>query len=435
MFLANRTLLCVALLCATAARADWADYRGPWGIGYAAAPGDDKKIGLPIKWSESENVKWKTPIPHKGWSSPIIMGKQIWLTTATEDGHDFFVICADTDSGKILFNEKLFHSDSPEPLGNDVNSYASPSATIEPGRVYVHFGSYGTACLDTKTFKTLWKREDLQCRHFRGPGSSPILYRNLLILTMDGIDLQYLTALDKQTGKTIWKTNRTAEWNDFGKDGEPERGGDFRKTYTTPLIVESGGVTQMISPGSKAAYAYDPMTGREIWKINHSGFSCATRAVTYKDLAFFATGSGKTEYLAVRMDSRGTIAGTNVVWRTTRSAPRLPSPVVVGDLLYLLADSGVVRCVEAATGDEVWQERIGGEYYASLLYADGNIYAFNQDGKATVLKPGRKFEIIAANSLAAGFMASPAVDGKALILRTKTHLYRIEAATTSASAK
>lgn len=434
MLVANRKFFVVVFLAVLTARADWPDYRGPWGIGHATAPGDDKKIGLPVKWSEAENVKWKTPIPHKGWSSPIIKGRQIWLTTATEDGHDFFVICADTDSGKILFNEKLFHSDSPEPLGNDVNSYASPSATIEPGRVYVHFGSYGTACLDTKTFKALWKREDLQCRHFRGPGSSPILYKNLLILTMDGIDLQYLTALDKETGKTIWTTNRTAEWNDF-KNGKPERDGDFRKTYTTPLIVESGGTVQMISPGSKASYAYDPMTGRELWKLNHSGFSCATRAVTYKDLAFFATGSGKTEYLAVRMDSRGTIPDTNVVWRTTRSAPRLPSPVIVDDLLYLLADSGVVRCVEAMTGEEAWQERIGGEYYASLLYADGNIYAFNQDGKATVLKPGRKFEVVATNMLAAGFMASPAVDGKALILRTKTHLYRIEEGATSASAK
>jgi len=423
------------LLGVMSSRADWPDYRGPWANGHAVRPGEKKGPGLPVKWSETENVKWKTPIPHRGWSSPVVLGKQIWLTTATEDGRDFFAVCADVDSGKILFNEKLFHCEAPEPLGNDVNCYASPSPVIEPGRVYLHFGSYGTACLDTKNFKTLWKRDDLPCRHYRGPGSSPVLFKNLLILTMDGIDLQYLVALDKQTGKTFWKTNRTANWNDFDKDGHPEREGDFRKAYTTPLFIELNGVTQMISPGSKAAYGYDPATGGEIWKIGHDGFSPATRALYDKGLVFFATGSGKSEFLAVRPDGRGNVTDSRVVWRTVRGAPRLVSPVIVGDLLYLLGENGVMRCVEAATGDEVWQERVGGEYYASLLYGDGNIYCFSQEGKATVLKAGRTFEIVATNQMSAGFMASPAVVGNNLILRTKTHLYRIGADAKRATAR
>src|SRR5438874_5171665 len=145
----------------SAARADWPEFRGPWGNGHASAPGDNKPIGLPLQWSETNNIKWKTEIPDRGWSTPVIMGGQVWLTTATVDGHDFYAIGVDAETGKILFNEKVFHSENPEPLGNgaSMNCYATPSSAIEPGRVYVLFGSLGTACLDTTTSKTLGKRD------------------------------------------------------------------------------------------------------------------------------------------------------------------------------------------------------------------------------------------------------------------------------------
>jgi len=173
------------LLVPTMAAGDWPEFRGPWGNGHASASGKRKSSGIPLSWSETENVKWKTSIPHKGWSTPVVMNGQIWFTTATLKGHDFFVICVDAKSGAIIFNKKLFHSDNPEPLGNPLNSYASPTCVLESGRVYVHFGSYGTACIDTKTFKVLWRRSDLPCRHLRGPGSSLILFEDLLILTME----------------------------------------------------------------------------------------------------------------------------------------------------------------------------------------------------------------------------------------------------------
>lgn len=405
---------------------DWPDFRGPWLNGHVSAPGQTKPVGLPVKWSEQENVKWKTPIPHSGWSTPVVLEGQVWLTAATEDGKQFFGICVAADSGKILFNERLFYCETPEPLGNKVNGYASPSPVIEPGRVYLHFGSYGTVCLDTRGFKVIWKREDLPCRHLRGPGSSPVLFQDLLILTMDGVDVQYLVALDKRTGKKVWKTDRTTDWNDLGPDGKPAAEGDFRKAYTTPIFIEAGGATQMISAGSKAAYAYDPVTGAEIWKVGNSGYSTAGRPIAGKGLVFISTGFGKTEYLAVRPDGRGDLTDSNVVWRTPRGVPKLPSPLLVDDLLFLLGDNGVMRCVKATTGDEVWQERILGECYASLIYADGRIYGFDQNGKTAVLRAGRSLEILATNSLDDGFMASPAVSGKALILRTKKSLYRIE---------
>ena len=404
------------------ASANWPDFRGPTFDGRAPAT----STGLPLQWSETNNVAWKTAIPHKGWSTPVTLGKQIWLTTASDDGRDYFALCVDADSGKILFNERLFHTDVPEPLGNKLNSYASPSPVIEAGRVYVHFGSYGTACLDTSSFKVLWKRDDLPCKHFRGPGSSPALFNDLLILTMDGIDLQYIVALDKKSGKTVWKTDRTANWNDIEADGQPRGGGDFRKAYSTPLIVDFKGTKQMITVGSKAAYAHDPQSGREPWKLDHVGFSPAARPVFDGTNVFISTGNGKAEMIAVRLGGKGTLTEADILWRNSRGTPRMPSPVLVGELLFLLSDGGIATCLETATGKELWQERLGGECAASMLSVGDRLYCFSQDGKATVLKAARTFEIVAVSRLDSGFMASPAVLGNALILRTKTHLYRIE---------
>ena len=404
------------------ASANWPDFRGPTFDGRAPLASS----ALPLQWSETNNVAWKTAISHKGWSTPVILGKKIWLTTASEDGRDYFALCVDADSGKILFNERLFHTDVPEPLGNKLNSYASPSPVIEAGRAYVHFGSYGTACLDTESFKVIWKRDDLPCKHFRGPGSSPALFNDLLILTMDGIDLQYIVALDKKSGKTVWKTDRTANWNDIEADGQPRGGGDFRKAYSTPLIVDFKGTKQMITVGSKAAYAHDPQSGRELWKLDHVGFSPAARPVSDGTNVFISTGNGKAEMIAVRLGGKGTLTEADILWRNSRGTPRMPSPVLVGELLFLLSDGGIATCLETATGKELWQERLGGECAASMLSVGDRLYCFSQDGKATVLKAARTFEIVAVSRLDSGFMASPAVLGNALILRTKTHLYRIE---------
>jgi outer membrane protein assembly factor BamB len=408
------------------ALADWPDFRGPWGNGHASAPGDARPKGLPLRWSETDGVKWKTPIPHRGWSTPVVLDGRVWLTTATLDGHDFFAVCVDADTGQVRLNQKVFHTDKPEPLGNGVNCYASPSPVIEPGRVYVHFGSYGTACLDTATGKVLWERRDLPCRHYRGPGSSPILHEDLLILSMDGVDVQYLVALDKKSGRTVWRTDRTAEWNDLDAEGRPFMEGDLRKAFCTPLVVDVSGTVQMLSLGAKAAYAYDPRTGREIWKVRHTGHSSAPRPVFGGSLAFIATGHGMTQMWAVRPDGRGDVTGTHVAWKATRGVPLTASPVLVDDLLFMVSDDGAVTCLEAATGSQVWKERLNGNYAASPVYADGRLYFFSQQGTTTVLKAGRTFEVLATSTLESGFMASPAVSGKAFLLRTKTHLYRIE---------
>jgi outer membrane protein assembly factor BamB len=414
--------------------ADWPEFRGAWGTGHVSAPGS-KAAGLPLQWSETENIKWKTEIPHRGWSTPVVLGGQVWLTTATVEGHDFFAIGLDAETGEIQFNQKVFHSENPEPLGNgaSMNCYATPSPVIEPGRVYVHFGSFGTACLDTSIGRVLWKRDDLRCRHYRGASSSLIAYQNLLILTLDGVDLQYHVALDKQTGQTVWKTDRSVAWNDENVPGQMARDGDLRKAHSTPLIVTAAGKPQMLSVGAKAAYSYDPRTGRELWKVQHPDWSVAPRPLFNGEFAFFVTGLAKTELWAVKPDGEGDVTDSAIAWRIKTRVGKYASPILVDDLIYTAAAESFVTCLDAATGQAVWTERIGGKYAASPIYADGRLYFFSQEGTTTVIQPGRQFQVLATNTLDNGFMASPAASGKAFFLRTKSHLYRVESATAKSS--
>lgn len=424
-----RNLLPLALvgLGLVAAHADWPEFRGPSGNGHVATPGA-QPVGLPLEWSETKNIVWKTAIPEKGWATPVILGGQIWMTSATPEGHDYFAIGVDQATGKILYNVKVFHTDTPEPHGNgaSMNSYATSSPVIEPGRVYVHFGSAGTACLDTKTGQVIWKRNDLPCRHYRGASASPVLFENLLILTFDGADLQYTAALDKLTGKTVWKTDRSVVWNDEGSADAMVREGDHRKSHGTPLIATVAGQPQLISVGAKASYGYEPRTGKEIWRVEYMDWSSAPRPVVDGGLAFVVTGFAKKELWAIRPDGQGNVTDTHVAWKQNKGIGRYASPTVVDGLLYSAVDESFVTCIEAKTGEVVWNERIGGKYASSPIYADGRIYFLSQDGTTTVIKPGRQLEILAKNTLEGSFMACPAADGKALYLRTKTHLYRIE---------
>jgi outer membrane protein assembly factor BamB len=413
-----------------AASPDWPDFRGPWFNGHVQPPGDTQPLGLPLHWSETENIKWKTEIPFKGWSTPVIMADQIWLTTATEDGHDFYAVCVDAQTGHIRFNQKLFHADNPEPLGNNVNAYATPSPVIEPGRVYVHFGSYGTACLDTASAQVLWKRDDLPCAHYRGPSSSPVLFQNLLILTLDGADLQYTAALDKTTGRTVWKADRSAEWNPDAAPGKNLKAGDLHKAHSTPVIAAVAGKPTLLSADARGEHAYDPLTGREQWINRTEDYSPAPRPLYDHGVAFFVSGMSKAEMCAVKPGEQEGATNASVVWKLHQHIGKFSSPILVDDLLYTAADESFLTCVQAADGQIVWTERIGGSFRASPIYADGRLYFFNQEGVATVIKPGRTLDILATNTLDDGLMASPAVTGKALILRTKTHLYRIESPAT-----
>ena len=408
------------LLLALLALSQWPQFRGIDGNGVS------KNTGLPLTWSETENVRWKTAIHGRAWSSPVVLGKQVWLTTATPDGKQLFAVAIDKDTGRIVHDLKLFDVPTPQ-FAHAFNTYASPTPVIEDGRVYVTFGSPGTAALDTATGNVIWTRRDLECNHFRGAGSSPVLFRDLLLMHFDGSDRQYVVALDKRTGKTVWQTNRSIDFQDVLADGRIKADGDFRKAFGTPQIVMDGDRAVFISIGSQATYGYDPMTGRELWRIIERGnFSGSTRPVAGHGLVFYPTGFNTGQIFAIRPDGRGDVAGTHVVWKAARGAPNKPSLLLLDDLLFMVNDAGIVTCLDARTGTEVWHGRLTDSYSASPVSVDGRVYFFSEDGKATVIDAGRTFKILAENSLDDGFMASPAIDGRAFYLRTRSHLYRIE---------
>jgi outer membrane protein assembly factor BamB len=392
---------------------NWPQFRGPNGDGMSDAK------GLPTKWSEKENVKWKTSLHDKGWSSPVVWGDQIWVTAAAEDGTKDYAICVDKNTGKIVHDIYLWDNEKVYPLGNTLNGYASCTPAIEEGRVYVHFGSYGTACLDTKSGKILWQRRDLPCEHFRGPGSSPIIFENLLIFHMDGFDFHYIVALDKQTGQTVWKIDRNI---DYGTTD-----GDQMKSFATPRVIEAAGKTQLISPASKATISYDPRTGHEYWRVCYKTHSGAAMPLWGHGLLFLNTGFGKADLLAVRPDGEGDVTATHVVWTAKKTIGSKPSQLLVGDLIFNVHDDGVASCLAAKSGQELWTKRMEGKFSASPLYADGKVYFFADDSHTiTVVKAASEYQELATNQLDDGFMSSPAVTGKALILRTRSALYRIE---------
>ena len=401
----------------------WPEFRGPNGNGIVVG-----ERGLPTTWSEEKNIAWKTKIDGKAWSSPVVWDDQIWITNSSVDGKLMEGICINKKDGKIKFRLSLFKNETVEPLGNNVNSYGSPSPVIEKDAVYIHFGSYGTTAIDTNSGKEIWKRTDLECRHFRGPGSSPIIFQDMLILTMDGVDFQYVIALDKKTGKTKWKTERSTKWDDVEPDGKIRGDGDLRKAYTTPTFLKVSGKTIMISPGAKSCFAYNPVNGKELWNITYSGYSNASRTVIYKDNAIINSGYGKPHLISVKIDpsAAGDISGTHINWDIFKRVPKRSSPIIVGDQLYMTTDEGILTCLDAKTGESNWSDRMPGHYSASPIFADGKLYFFSEMGHCYVIAPGGDYNLISKNKLDSGFMASPAISGKAIYARSKTHLYRIE---------
>lgn len=405
----------IILICSSLALANWPDWRGPTCQGHSNA------TGLPLHWSETKNIVWKTAIHDLGYSTPVVWDNQIWLTTAKKKGEVLYALCLDLNSGQILHDIEVFRPAKPQRI-NRLNSYATPSSLIEEGFVYVHYGTHGTACIDTKTGELVWQRDDYNCNHLQGPVSSPILYKNLIILPIEGTDLQFTVALNKKTGKEVWRYDRPRELYD---GIEPLY---LIKSYHTPVVVEVNGVAQLINNGAMLVTGHEPHTGKELWRVRYRDDNPVSRTIWGHGLMFINSGGnpGGSHLLAVRQGGVGDITESHVVWTMTEDVPHESSPVLVGDLLYLLSDKGLLFCKQALTGKTVWSEQLEGKFGSSLLYADGRIYMSNKDGKTTIIKPGRKFQVLAVNELDAFLGASPAVAGKSLLLRSKTHLYRVE---------
>lgn len=411
--------LCVALALATpaplahaapAASSDWPEFRGPTGQGHATA------TELPVEWSPEKNVRWKIPVPGAGWSSPTVSGGRIFLTTGIAEAGaspSLRLLCLDVATGKTQWDTEVFSpAETTTQAIHKKNSLASPTPLIEGDRLYVHFGHHGTACLDLAG-RILWRNRSLGYEPVHGNGSSPILAGDRLIFTADGAREPAVYALDKSTGQLAWKTLRDV------KVKQPF-------SFATPLLITVGGRPQVIAPGSGAVSALDPQDGRELWRVRYgNGYSVIPRPVFAHGLLFLATGFGKPDLLAIRPDGSGDVTDTHIVWRTSKNAPLTPSLLVVGDELYAVSDPGIATCFDAKTGQVHWEERLEGNYSASPLAAAGKIYFQNETGVGTVLRAGRTFERLAVNKLAERTLASHAVAGDTLLIRTEKHLYRI----------
>lgn len=404
----QRLIALASLFCSVGliSAAEWPEFRGPTAQGHSSAR------NLPLEWSATKNVQWKTEIPGKGWSSPVETGGLIVVTTAVEQGNELSlrVIGLDAASGKIRWNTGVFQATASKM--HKKNSHASPTAILEGERIYAHFGQYGTACLD-RAGKVIWKQTGLPYEPVHGNGGSPVVVGDRLVFNCDGASDPFIAALDKQTGRILWKVKRETT---------------AKKTFSfcTPLVIEVKGQPQIISPGSGVVCALDPKDGREIWRARYGeGYSVVPRPVFGHGMLYLSSGFDRAVVYAIRPDGKGDVTDTHVVWTQERGAPKSPSLLLVGNEVYGVADNGVAICLDAKTGELHWQERVGGGYSASPIYADGRIYLQNETGQGVVLKAARQFEKLAENDLGEATLASYGVVGESLLIRGEQHLFRI----------
>jgi outer membrane protein assembly factor BamB len=410
---AARACLIAALLASATlplGAEDWPQFRGPTGQGHSS------EQGLPLEWGETRNIAWKTPLNGSGWSSPVVAGGRVWLTSALDvnDGKrrrevSLRALAFDAASGRQVVDVEVFRIDSSRAL-HQKNSRASPTPILDGDRVYVHFGADGTAALSTAG-QILWTTK-LAYESQHGNGGSPVLHGDLLIVNCDGNGGDaYVAALDTRTGKVRWKTNRRNPAD---------------QAYATPLVIRVGERDLVVSPGAYRAAAYDARTGEEVWRVRYDdGFSNVPRPVFGAGLVFIATGFNTPTLMAVRPDGQGDVTRSHVAWRLARGAPYTPSPILVGNELYYVSDTGVLTCADARSGQILWQQRVAGNYSASPVFADGRIYFLSEEGVATVIAPGRTFRVLAVNRLDGDTLASMAVSGGAIFVRSNRHLYRI----------
>jgi len=402
------------MLTLTSQAADWYQFRGPDGQGHTDAK-------LATEWGPNKNVTWRKEIPGLGWSSPVVVDGKIYLTTAVPQGgakpnYSLRVLCLDAKTGAIVWNKEVFAEDGKTAPGiHSKNSHASPTPVVEDGKIYVHFGHMGTACLKTADGSKVWAKQDLAYKPVHGNGGSPIIVGQHLIFSIDGTDKQMVVARDKTNGKVAWTTprNNTTGANPF--------------SFSTPLLITVNGQEQVISAGSGVVMSLDPKSGEEIWRATYgSGYSVVPKPVFANGLLYVCTGYNTPNLLAIKPDGKGDVTKTHVVFTVKKNAPHNPSPLAVGDAIYIVSDGGLLSCLDAKSGAERWSERVGKAYSASPLYAGGLIYLLDEAGTATVFKPGESYDPVATNKLNEKSLASFGVDGNALLLRTEKALYRIE---------
>jgi len=396
------------------AAADWPEFRGSNAQGYSEA------TNLPLTWSPTAGLAWKAAVAGVGWSSPVVIGERIYLTSALPIGgvedpkanRSLHALALDAATGKPVWDVEVFTATSPRM--HRKNSHASPTPVFENGRLYVHFGHLGTACLDAATGKTIWSTQEFAYSPVHGAGSSPVLFEDLLIFSADAETDPKVIALDKTTGKQRWA---------FARQSDAKK----KFSFCTPLIIDVNGQKQLISPGSGVVNALNPKDGTEIWRCYYDqGYSVVPRPVYAHGMVYVSSSYDKPVLLAIKVDGKGDVTGTHVAWTIDKAVPHNPSMAVIGDELYFVADNGILTCADAKTGQIHYSERCTGPISASLLVADGKLYLQDEKGLGVVVKPGKTFQILAQNNLDERSLASYAVIGSDLLIRTEGNLYRIK---------
>lgn len=410
------SLLLVLLLFPAFASAsdDWPVFRGPQGNGVI-------DVELPLKWSSSENVAWQSDLPGGGWSSPVVGGNRIYLTAAipdsataddSDDGYMLSVLVLDVDSGKLLETIPVMEQTKERPSRiHKKNSHASPTIILSNDRIFVHFGYQGTACL-SREGDVIWRNRDLYFNPTHGNGGTPVLVDNHLIFTCDGDKEPKIVALEASTGEIAWSTPRPVS---------------AKKTFSfcTPTVIEVDGQKQVVAPGSDCVLALDPATGDTIWDVRYDGYSVVPKPVFDRGLVFISTSFDKSKLLAIRPNGNGVVTDTHVAWRADRNVPKTPSMIAHDGLVYSISDNGVAVCWEAETGEQIYQKRVGGNYSASPLLANGRLYFTSEEGLTTVVRAGREYEKLAENEIGERTLASLAVVRQSILLRTESKLYRL----------
>lgn len=391
---------------------DWPQFRGPAGDGHAKA---DR--ASPTEWSATKNVLWKQDVPGSGWSSPVIVNGKVYLTTAdTIDGGDDLslrALCLDAKDGKTLWNVEVFRQEAKTaPNIHKKNSHASPTPIVANGRVYVHFGHQGTACLDLAG-KPLWTNRDFRFAPVHGNGGSPVLVDDLLVFSTDGAAVREVIALESATGKLRWRTKRS---------GSALK----RFSFSTPTVITVGGTKQIVSAGSDHVGAYDPATGKELWHCKYEGYSVIPKPVFAHGMVYVCTGYNTPSLLAIRADGSGDVTDTHVAWTHRKGVPNTASLLIDGDELYMVSDKGFASCLDAKTGQVHWSKRLPGSGYSSSpILAGGHVYFLAEDGVGTVAKAGKTYEQVARNDIGERTLSSYAVADGSLFLRTAGRLYRL----------
>jgi len=426
----------LGLLAQTVSAGNWPQWRGPDGSGIST------EKNLPSEWSPTKNIKWKTPIDGRSHSSPIVWGKMIFLTTAIEGAevpgakaakhmlgdkefvhpdsigankkHTFKVIAVDRDSGKIVWQQTAWEG-TPYDDRHRKSSYAASTPATDGKMVYAFFGTEGLYAYDFKG-KLAWKAQIGNIATLgMGAATSPILFDNLVIVQADedNGEASFIVALDKKTGKEVWKASRKG----------------VQVSWSTPLLVKTASRTELIASGTEFVIGYDPATGKELWRHKGVESNAIPSPVANNEMVYLVAGFPAKIAMAIRLGQNGDLTGTpNVPWKYEKGTAYVPSPILYGDYLYLTTDRGILTALDAKTGEVKYEGGripIPATFTASPVAFEGKILMTSEDGDTFIIKAGPKHEIIGTNSVGEAVYASPAIADGRIFIRGEKNLYCI----------